>query len=426
MIICLAPFGIWRIASLAGQLVGSVIRPGTSHSGLTAGEIISTPRRLARKLQRALLGSAGLLLLVIAWVGAIAVWVLAIPYWVALEVLSGLRVLRPMQDFVAAFRSGGKKQAKSGPGILFRVGHRLLSRYDLATSLGHTYTLRQSLVQLFDREFDGGLHFDRVVDQALRKKDGATARANVRKKVFGDYSDPTRRDCRIHVAAMATDLATGTAVALPGDTPVVDGLLAATAATPFVEPVTLPRESRAGVTYVDASVVANEPIAALVEHLRAHVNPLSTGIYIYPITPFPTGSPDGAATLSPSQRNRRDGGTRRDAASDADGDTRATVDGSLFEAAAGRARRDDRGRAHVRQGLDLRDRDRRARSDQPATRIGQDAGGNGQHRVRRDRRRMPGHARSARTVRGTLDHPHPTMLCRAALQSWAGSAWAPF
>jgi predicted acylesterase/phospholipase RssA len=71
---------------------------------------------------------------------------------------------------------------------------------------------------------------------------------------------------------------------LPGDTPVVDGLLAATALPPLFE-----AQQCGSAYYIDGSSVANEPTRAVLMHLTNRVNDLSTGVDVYPVASLPIG-----------------------------------------------------------------------------------------------------------------------------------------
>ena len=69
---------------------------------------------------------------------------------------------------------------------------------------------------------------------------------------------------------------------MPKDTEIVDSLLAATAITPFFEPVRINDELQ-----VDAVHFGNAPTKALVELFRDRGLADVQGVHIYPVDPLP-------------------------------------------------------------------------------------------------------------------------------------------
>ncbi|MGH7515058.1 MAG: patatin-like phospholipase family protein [Gemmatimonadales bacterium] len=169
----------------------------------------------------------------------------------------------------------------------------LLKRYDLANALCSEHPIRQFFVRLFDREYYGRLPMDRVLEQAMQYGDQPLRDLPASPKTLGSYDEPsppgTYPKPLIHVAIAATDVAAvpvaGTAplvAILPPKTPVVDGLLAATAIAPFLPPQWLD-----GKLYLDAANITNEPTGAALDHLRDRVHAQASEIHVYSVTHLP-------------------------------------------------------------------------------------------------------------------------------------------
>jgi predicted acylesterase/phospholipase RssA len=155
---------------------------------------------------------------------------------------------------------------------------RLLTRYDIADSLLSAHPLRQFFIRLFDPRYYGDPANDDVVARALEERP-PTTRECPPGKVVGGYA---RAEPPVHVGLTVADVATGGLQCVAPNIKVVDGLLAATAVTPFFPPQRLERR-----LYVDGANITREPTQSVLEMLRDRVHPDSTVAHIYAVSPLP-------------------------------------------------------------------------------------------------------------------------------------------
>jgi predicted acylesterase/phospholipase RssA len=168
---------------------------------------------------------------------------------------------------------------------------RILERYDLKAELASSYDLKQFLIRQFDPEYYGHLDLSAAIDRGLARSRGTQADNGVSRKTLATYAAASPS---IWVAPAAADLGTGELRLLGSAAPVVDALMASMAKTPFFQARTLetgsPNDQRH--TFIDGVKVANEPISAVMDHLRHHLRPDVKSVTIYPVAPFPsTGEP---------------------------------------------------------------------------------------------------------------------------------------
>lgn len=173
---------------------------------------------------------------------------------------------------------------------------RLLARYDLADGLLNVHPLRQFFIRLFDPGYYGERRMDDVVDRALRDDYEASYQAT-RDKLIRTYeskgqSPPVAVGLMVANLAALRDPPRGTertrdiVEIVPPDAKVVDGLLAATAVSPFFPPVAV-RDK----LFIDGANVAVEATRGLLHLLRERVNPKSTAVELYSVSPLPFSSP---------------------------------------------------------------------------------------------------------------------------------------
>ena len=156
---------------------------------------------------------------------------------------------------------------------------------DLSNGLLNEHPIRQFLIRLFDREYYGDRPMDAVLEQAVECKD-TPFRAGPHPKTFGQYAKNTEP---IHVAVVAANAAavpgsrtTSLLTMLPPETPVVDGLLAANAVTPFLPPLLLRDQ-----LLLDATNVTNDPSGAALDYLRENGRTDAKAIHVYPVIHLP-------------------------------------------------------------------------------------------------------------------------------------------
>jgi len=249
--------------------------------GLIAGFVAATLRQTAQRDE--LLGvfgsAAGFLAVNFAVLAVVAVlgWVSSLLHPGAPLVPLAWLVLVASQLAIV----GGIALLWCGPALTTN----LLRRYDLANGLLNEHPIRQFLIRLFDREYYGNRRMDPVLEAAVEGKD-TPFRAVPHPKTFGEYA---KKKEPIHVAVVAANAAavpgsrtTALLTTLPPQTPVVDGLLAAIAVTPFLPPLLLRDQ-----LLLDATNVTNEPSGAALDYLRVHGSPAATAVHVYPVTHLP-------------------------------------------------------------------------------------------------------------------------------------------
>jgi predicted acylesterase/phospholipase RssA len=173
------------------------------------------------------------------------------------------------------------------------IAERLLRRFDLDAELASSYDLQQFLVRHFDPSYYGDLDVARAVDRALdRSPCPQTSPATP--KLLGRYHDTTS----MCVAPAVADLGTGELRLLGPEVSVVESLMASMAVAPFFKARTLKTGAQGldyGHSFVDGMNVANEPISALMDYLRAHLNENAGSVTIYTVAPF---SANGVGTAA--------------------------------------------------------------------------------------------------------------------------------
>jgi len=214
------------------------------------------------------------------------------------EILSSLNVLVWFSFFIAYKR--GKPLKK------------LLRQYRLHDEIGSSYTLKQYLVRLFDRNYYGKFDITDTVKRALDRSSaaqggvGAVRHDPASPKTLRDYAEPRPQPGfkdpppSIHVTPVVTNLCDGEAVPIAPGASVVDAILGALAVAPLFKPVWLPvikdqTGQEVTVPCIDALNVVNEPIFALLDYLRwqHHRLPVKSPqrIFVYPVASFPADKP---------------------------------------------------------------------------------------------------------------------------------------
>lgn len=175
----------------------------------------------------------------------------------------------------------------------WRYLERVLASYNLGDSLFQPHGLRTFLSELFDLDDYPKPTTQAAVRAALQNEleirpSRAAGPKDPRRLAY--YSELKRLE-RIHVALAVANTETGRLEVVHRDTPVVDGLMAATAATPWFPPQELERELRDGrrrkVLYIDGANVRHDPSHALMRLLQLHRDPDAGTTHIYSVAPFP-------------------------------------------------------------------------------------------------------------------------------------------
>ena len=172
---------------------------------------------------------------------------------------------------------------------------RLLAPYNLGTAIFREHGLRGYLSDLFDPNFYAKPPMQQAVNAALGNQEGCrapfTAAPAPPRKVSHYMSDARLLNEQIYVGLAVASTETARLEVVPADTPLIDGLMAATAATPFLPPVELPTPTRDGsrrtALYIDGAKVSHEPTQALLRILRQRRHPTHGPVHIYSVTPFP-------------------------------------------------------------------------------------------------------------------------------------------
>jgi predicted acylesterase/phospholipase RssA len=182
------------------------------------------------------------------------VWILLVP---PIALATSLRVY---------LRRTNRQRAQWGRQVLDRI----LEHYEIADGLGSTYVLKQQLIRCFDPNYHGKPDMATILDKALDySKDGAPS-GDEKPETLAKYSSGRQQ---IVVAPMAAEVSTGELRVLPGDVPIVDALLAATAMVPVFPAVPITcrfdeKDSLSEKFFIDGENVSGEPIGALVKLLR--------------------------------------------------------------------------------------------------------------------------------------------------------------
>ena len=184
----------------------------------------------------------------------------------------------------------------------FTFVERFLNAYALRRSLFSNHGLRTFLIQLFDPDYYSKGEMDDMVadslDNRARLKDTP---ATAQKRLISDYCAPTRLQ-PIEIGMAVANTSTANLEAVPQSHPVVDGILAATAASPWFQPHQIGKN-----LYVDGSTVANEPTRVLLEMLRDRVDPESGAVHVYNVSSFPVSS-NGLGVEHPALQDEADPG----------------------------------------------------------------------------------------------------------------------
>jgi predicted acylesterase/phospholipase RssA len=173
---------------------------------------------------------------------------------------------------------------------------KLLDHYSIADGVFDPHSLRSWLVRLFDPAYYGPTSMDDVVDAALSPRqvdDTEIANRTVAKPRVIDAYDSALPP--IHVGVMAADLGAGKLGVIDGASPLVEALVAANAIPPLFE-----AQEVGGQWVVDGSVVANEPIRALLSHLRQRVNPAASGVQVFTASPMPAAERSSGDSEAPA------------------------------------------------------------------------------------------------------------------------------
>jgi len=149
-----------------------------------------------------------------------------------------------------------------------RLLDRILEHYSIAGGLGNTYVLKQQLIRCFDVEYHGKPDIAAILDKALLYST-EPAHAEGPRKTLAVYQE---RHPRIVVAPVAAEVGSGDLKVLPHDVPVVDALLAATAAVPIfpavkIESWVYKKDGASQKVFIDGRHVSAEPVGALLDLL---------------------------------------------------------------------------------------------------------------------------------------------------------------
>jgi predicted acylesterase/phospholipase RssA len=161
------------------------------------------------------------------------------------------------------------------------LAHLIFQEYGVANGWFNPQPLRERYVRLFDPAYYGACDVDASVDRAMRRGvERPTPEPETgRGRTFAEYAeggDP------IQVGVVAADVANGKPVLLTGKTPVIDGLMVATALPPLFE-----AQKVGGTWYVDGALLVNEPTSALFPYLKERLNPEISSTHIYSVVQLP-------------------------------------------------------------------------------------------------------------------------------------------
>lgn len=168
------------------------------------------------------------------------------------------------------------------------LADRFLEFFCLKAELGDSYTLEQSFVKFFDRDYYGKFSMDEALAAGLSENRNRPQNPDEpEKKKLSDFTrcDEENGLFPIHVVPVAAKLADCKLHYFPAETPVVDALMASTALVPFFRA----REVK-GEFYIDGANVSNEPIREAMRFLQRNYERIDervSKIIIYSVTPFP-------------------------------------------------------------------------------------------------------------------------------------------
>ena len=154
-----------------------------------------------------------------------------------------------------------------------------LDYYRIRRSLFCTYALERFFSDLFDPDYWGHVPVDGAVSDALGDSNDPWPGARKapdpsRPKRLSHYADAKRRQ-PIRVGLSAADLESGRLEVVAPDTPVVDGLAAATAVVPFFPPRIV-----CGKHYVDGVNVSRSPLEGVFSLLKKAVRDGRQGVSV--------------------------------------------------------------------------------------------------------------------------------------------------
>ena len=174
---------------------------------------------------------------------------------------------------------------------------RFLSAYSLDDAIFREHGLRSFLAEIFDPDYYARASMNRAVEAALdgRASCAPTSAEQKPPRTLADFFDPAKRlpRERIHVGIAVANTENGALEVVRADVPIVDALVAATAATPWLPAVEMLRKDSAGcvrkVLYVDGGNVSREPTHALLKLIRERrLEDDNVGeLHIYSVSPFP-------------------------------------------------------------------------------------------------------------------------------------------
>lgn len=173
--------------------------------------------------------------------------------------------------------------------LLPSMRRRIFQYYEIGDGLLSSDALRAYLVRCFDPEYYGEPKIDAIVSAALERKNQVDAGAGATPVCLSRYSDPQRMS-PIHIGVVAADVASGDLNLIEESKPVVDALLAATAAVPLFQAQDLDKGGR---WLIDGINVSNEPIQPLLDDLRSrhNKNPAAYAdvktVDVYPVSDLP-------------------------------------------------------------------------------------------------------------------------------------------
>ena len=167
---------------------------------------------------------------------------------------------------------------------LIRFGtHEILAARRLNDCLLEPEVLRQWFIRLFDEHYYGRLDassFDVVVGRGLARN-RSPIHLERSPKLISDYS---QKPTAIRLGIAAANLKSGDLEMVPKGTPVVEALMAATAALPAFRAQSTHTDAKGdAVWYVDGMNIANEPTQAVVNWLQDHAHPKAKSAYIFPV-----------------------------------------------------------------------------------------------------------------------------------------------
>ncbi len=199
---------------------------------------------------------------------------------------------------------------------------RLLSAYGLDDAIFREHGLRNFFVELFDPEYYARAGVNRAVEAALDGMASCTPTQSERepRRTLANFHDRGQRleRERIHVGIAVANTETGALEIVRPDVPIVDALVAATAITPWMPAVELPRHDKESksvrqVLYVSGSDVTREPTHALLKLIRERQLVEGAGeLHIYSVSPFPVSTGEAGPALSGEEDLMEEAGTKVD------------------------------------------------------------------------------------------------------------------